>query len=212
MTNEIITINEVLSRLRESLSVDTDYKLAKLLEISQSNISMWRKRGSIPYKMLSTVCSKHELNVNWILNGEGHSQVPGSYDVPAEPGLIPVVGLAEAGPGIFSSDGDYPPGVSDIYLSRPNGLKDISAFGVRIEGDSMFPAFKPGHMVVVSPNMEVQDGDICVLFIKGVGNIIGEVKCLGNGDTLIIKYNADNIKIEKEKIVWSYPVVWHKRK
>jgi SOS-response transcriptional repressor LexA len=211
MSTNKITISEVLSRLKDSLSVNTDYKLAKMLEISPSNISMWRKRGSIPYKMLSDLCNKRELNINWILNGEGHPKVPGSISMPKEKGLIPVVGLAEAGPGVFSED-SYPAGSSDTYLSKPHGIKDINAFGVRIEGDSMLPAFKPGHMVVVSPNMEVQTGDVCVLNIKDMGNILGEIKCLGNGNTLIIKYNAENIEIDKDKIIWRYPVVWHKRK
>jgi SOS-response transcriptional repressor LexA len=211
MQNEITTISEVLSRLKDSLSVNTDYKLAKLLKISQSNISMWRKRNSIPYKLLTDLCNKRELNINWILNGEGHPEVPGSYNMPKEEGLIPVVGMAEAGPGIFNED-TYPAGSSDTYLSRPHGIKDMNAFGVRVEGDSMLPAFKPGHMMVVSPNMEVQSGDVCVLNVRGKGNILGEVKCLGGGDTLIIKYNADNINILKEDIVWRYPVVWHKRK
>ena len=122
-----------------------------------------------------------------------------------------MVGLAEAGPGVFSED-SYPTGSSDTYLSKPHGVKDISAFGVRIEGDSMLPAFKPGHMVVVSPNMEVQTGDVCVLKVEDMGNILGEIKYLSNGNTLIIKYNAENIEINKDKIIWLYPVVWHKRR
>ncbi len=209
--NNKTTISEVLLRLKSSLSVDTDYKLAKLLEISPSNISMWRKRGSVPYKLLSDLCNIRELNINWILNGEGHPEIQGSYNMPKEEGLIPVVGLAEAGPGIFNED-SYPVGSSDTYLSRPHGIRDLNAFGVKVEGNSMLPAFKPGHMVVVSPNMEVQSGDVCVLNINGRGNILGEIKYMVNGDMLIIKYNDDDIKILKEDIIWQYPVVWHKRK
>ena len=45
------------------------------------------------------------------------------------------------------------------WLARPGDLRDPSAYGVRIRGDSMIPAFRPNMTVIVSPESEVRDGD-----------------------------------------------------
>jgi len=211
MQQHKLTTGEVINRLKNLFLVDTDYKLAKEMGIGQANISMWKKRDKVSIKVITDICNQHGFNINHVLYGEGHSQVPGSFGMPKQTGLIPVVGLAEAGPGIFSLDGDYPPGSSDTYLSKPYGLKDTSAFGIRIEGDSMRPAFKPGHMVIVSPNLECQNGDIVVAHLKSNGNILGELYLKSTMVTLI-KYNDDDIYVPRSELRWCYPVIWHKRR
>lgn len=206
-SSDNVTIVKVLERLRTVLDVKTNYKLSKLLEINPGNISVWKKRDTIPFKLLTSVCDKHSINYNYIIYGEGYPHMPGSFDVPKADGLIPVVGLAEAGPG----DGGHPPGVSDTYLSRPAGLKDPKAFGVRIEGDSMRPAFKPGQIVIVSPKLECQNGDVVVANLKNHGHILGEI-IISSEKATLTKYNADDIVFSLKELIWCYPVVWHKRR
>ena len=211
MASKINTFVTVIDRLKAVLGVKSNYQLAKLAGINPSNMSVWKQRDSIPYKMITRVCEERKINYNYILYGEGHPKVEGSFDVPKEKGLIPVVGLADAGPGVFGEDGGDPAGISDTYLSKPHGLKDQNAFGIRIEGDSMRPAFKRGHMVIVSPNMECQNGDVVVADLKKNGKILGEIH-RKNGEITLKKYNADDIIIPEKELRWCYPVVWHKRR
>lgn len=210
-TSKKPTFVEILERLKAVLDVRTDYQFSKLVGINPGNVSVWKKRDSIPFKLLAKISDKHSINYNYILYGEGHPKVEGSFDVPKEKGLIPVVGLADAGPGIYGEDGGYPPGVSDTYLSKPFGLKDQNAFGIRIEGDSMRPAFKPGHMVIVSPNMKCEDGDVVVADLRKNGKVLGEIH-RKNGKVILKKYNSEDITIPKDELKWCYPVVWHKRR
>jgi len=129
--------------------------------------------------------------------------------MPKEKGLIPVVGLAEAGKGIDSVD-DYPEGGADMFISRPSGLKDFNAYGVLVEGDSMYPAYKPRSIVVCSPNIECQSGDTAVIGLKSGERLIGEIHF---NDTIIIKkYNPkyNPIEIKRSDISFCHRIMWVK--
>ena len=125
-----------------------------------------------------------------------------------EKGLIPVVGLAQAGPGIISED-DYPPGAGDEYLSRPHGLRDPQAFGVVVVDDSMKPAFRHYQRIICSPNIETQTGDRCVIGLKSGARLIAEVRF--NGEEIHLKkYNDTDIHVKKEDVEFIYKIVWAK--
>lgn len=128
--------------------------------------------------------------------------------MPKEEGYIPVVGMAEAGPGVFSED-DHPVGYADIFVSRPHGLKDQNAFGVLVTGDSMEPAFKHNQIVLVAPGLQCSTGDRAVVGLKGGERLIAELNY--NGDRVeLIKYNSDNMNPKSDDIEFSYKIVWVK--
>jgi phage repressor protein C with HTH and peptisase S24 domain len=123
-------------------------------------------------------------------------------------GVIPVVGMASAGIGIDSVD-DYPQGEADMYVNRPHGLTDQNAYGILIEGNSMYPAFKPHQIVIVSPDLEPHSKDRCIFRLNNGDVIIGELK--ENGDSIeIIKYNSDNITIAKKDLKFIHKICWVK--
>lgn len=54
------------------------------------------------------------------------------------------------------------------YISRPDFLsKDPQAYALRIVGESMVPALKPGHEVWVSPRDSVGIGDTVIVQLRG---------------------------------------------
>ena len=78
-----------------------------------------------------------------------------------EPGkLIPIINRVAAGYPVDFDDLDYPAGFADDYVRCPD-IDDPHAFGVRIVGDSMEPKFVQGDIVIVSPAVEVRNGDDC---------------------------------------------------
>jgi phage repressor protein C with HTH and peptisase S24 domain len=70
---------------------------------------------------------------------------------------VPVVGKAQLGPDGFWEAEDYPPGHGAEYVAWPT--KDMNAYSVRVEGDSMSPRIRHGERVIVEPNSCVQPGD-----------------------------------------------------
>lgn len=60
-----------LKKLRKHLGFSQD-KISKELEIPQTTYSNWeRGRNEPPLEILSTFCNKHNVNLNWLLSGQG---------------------------------------------------------------------------------------------------------------------------------------------
>lgn len=85
---------------------------------------------------------------------------------------IPLISLADAGRGTEWTDGGLPVGGAFDYLPRPKGLTDPNAYAVEIRGDSMFPRFKDGERVLVSPQAEARPGNDVIVRLTS-----GEVVC-----------------------------------
>lgn len=83
------------------------------------------------------------------------------------PRMIPVISWVHA--GLFTESADlWPPGVSgegdpvqSIKVVGPN------AFGLRVEGDSMWPRVFPGDIVIVDPAIKCDNGAMCVVMLRG---------------------------------------------
>lgn len=74
---------------------------------------------------------------------------------------IPVIAEGEASPQgslFWTDEGVLASNVED-RISRPRDVTDPRAYGVKVRGDSMLPVFRPGMLLIVSPNVSVTDGD-----------------------------------------------------
>lgn len=94
----------------------------------------------------------------------------GLSDLPA----IPVAGSA-MGIGSFDPEQDIETTEVDMadvldHVARPKSLaSDERAYAVTVIGDSMYPRFRPGRRVIVSPRAPVSIGDDVIVQLKGGG-------------------------------------------
>jgi len=197
-----ITVDEFLAMAKKKYGLTKDSDISRLFNISRQAIFHWKKTNKVPVKYLTMM--KQD-----IVKNKKEFQLPDDAVImKKEKGLIPVVGLAQAGPGIISED-DYPPGAGDEYLSRPHGLRDSQAFGVVVVDDSMKPAFRHYQRIICSPNIEAQTGDRCVIGLKSGERLIAEVRF--NGEEIHLKkYHGTDIHVKKEDVEFVYKIVWSK--
>jgi repressor LexA len=81
---------------------------------------------------------------------------------------VPVINKVSAGYPRDFTDMSYPPRVADDYVSCPD-VRDQDAFAARVHGDSMFPKYRQGDIVIFSPAATPNSGDDC--FVRfGDGN------------------------------------------
>jgi hypothetical protein len=69
------SIDEILNKIKEIKGIKTDTDLAKLFGLKPNAVTNWRKRGTIPYEHLVSLCEKERLSLMWLLTG----QVPTKY-------------------------------------------------------------------------------------------------------------------------------------
>jgi len=125
---------------------------------------------------------------------------------------VPVVGYVSAGEVSLAyeySDQGFAAGASDEHLAL-GGIGD-SDYGLRIEGDSMEPAFPHGSRIVVSPEGAFVPGKLCV--VRAVdGRCWVKIVIQRAGAYTLKSINMDYppIYLGKDEVKWIHAVNWVK--
>ena len=175
-------------RLQEIAGTNKKSKIALDLNVGASTVTNWAKRGVSKEGALAAA-EKYNADANYILSGmsgkpsvsdlraqiqkiqsttalpsidtpEGTKKVPVDYGMS---GQMPVISWVAAG----SFSDVMPVTIDDAieWIDRPSNLSP-RAFGLIIEGRSMWPEFKPGEIIYVEPNispLELKDGALVVI-------------------------------------------------
>lgn len=64
----ILDIDLIINRLKKSLNINSDTELAEILGVGKSTISNWRKRNTIDYAVIFTLCE--HIDLNYLIKGE----------------------------------------------------------------------------------------------------------------------------------------------
>jgi phage repressor protein C with HTH and peptisase S24 domain len=109
------------------------------------------------------------------LPGDPRAMQYGETDLP----MIPLLGTAMAGeysgPEQHIELTELDLSESNGFVSRPQSLKDDGkAYAVTIVGDSMWPRFRPGRRVIVSPRASISIGDDVIVQLLGAEDPSGE--------------------------------------
>ncbi|MGE0085951.1 MAG: helix-turn-helix domain-containing protein [Desulfococcaceae bacterium] len=64
-----LNVQEIIDRVKKCLSIKTDVELATALNINQSAISAWKRRGNINLNSIITICPN--ISLDWLIYGEG---------------------------------------------------------------------------------------------------------------------------------------------
>ena len=175
-------------RLQEIAGTNKKSKIALDLNVGASTVTNWAKRGVSKEGALSAA-EKYNADAHYILSGvsgkpsvsdlraqiqkiqsttanpsidtpKGTKKVPVDYGMS---GQMPVISWVAAG----SFSDVMPVTIDDAieWIDRPSNLSP-RAFGLIIEGRSMWPEFKPGEIIYVEPNispLELKDGALVVI-------------------------------------------------
>ncbi len=154
-----MTLGTNIKRLRMLAGFRTQKELADLLRVSSSQLSEWvtGRYGAPSISSLVRLAKALGCSVEDLLVG-----VDPDYDRirRSTSSAIAVVAEGDALPdGItWNESGQERPKVLR-WLFRPGDLRDPRAYGIEIRGDSMLPAYRPNMIALVSPGLEVCDGE-----------------------------------------------------
>ena len=121
----------------------------------------------------------------------------------------PVIGLAKAGADGYFDDAGYPVGAG---WSEVEGLEvdDEAAYALEITGDSMWPAFRPGDIVIVSPAAPVRRGDRVIVRTREGQVMAKEIVRRTKRQLELRSVNLEHADqdIPAREILWMHRIMW----
>lgn len=191
----------ILERAKHALSAKSDYELSKLLGISTSAMSGYRKRQSLPMEQCIKIAEKTGVSLDWLILGKGMPQAQPSslvqdYDdqdavwVP----LYDVYASAGGGENVWGEEVEQYIPFSRLWLNQKK-LHSKSLSCVKVRGDSMEPTLNNGDVILVNSDRQVGDG----VFVVRIGNLlrVKRLQTLLNGS---LKISSDNPIYESETL------------
>ena len=221
--NYLSKVTTFFQRLEIALSARGKSKsaLASHLSMALSGISRWR--DSIPRaERVQEITTWLNVSGKWLMTGEGEmypvkigEKKPGDvfrsgevkeFPPPVENNfpvrMIPVIGWAHAG------DPENYEEIPDSWQERvPTECRDPKAFAVRLEGDSMGPAYAEGDLLIVQPGEEIYSGCLAVIKMHSDGYVFRRIE-IRKVFLRLIPLNPQwpAEELPTSDIAWAYPL------
>lgn len=143
-------------------------KLALALEVSPAYLMGWTDEPTLD-------------EPNTITAGSSHAEFNATVIELPESTMIPVYGSIAAGVALEA--------IQDIsgYIDVPAEwiAQGKTVIGLKIKGDSMYPSYFEGDVVIIQCDTEYSSGDDCAVYINGYDATIKRIKLLEDGIELI---------------------------
>lgn len=207
------TIGDRLRTARENKELD-QISLAGKVGVAARTLQRWEKGEQVPDGLALTRLAKAtNVQPSWLLTGEGEM-----YPQPERPSNVyplsatsrrkvqlselPLISAVPAGKVATLFHPDY----VDDYVTVAD-IKDPQAFALKVKGQSMSPRIEDGDVVVVSPQSEVRNGDICVVRVDGE-DTLKKIKMEGNYIHLIpLNPDFEPVTAKKKDVNFAWKVV-----
>lgn len=164
-------------RLKEARKAKgmTQVEVSKIIGISQNGYSDWETgKNRVDAVSLNKLADLYGVSVDYLLGG---SETPTNTVL-----RIPVLGSVPAGIPLEAIEDiiDW----EEIPQSLASGGKEY--FALQVEGDSMYPDYLPGDIVIVQKTPVCSSGDDCVVYVNGYDATLKQVKLDEKHGTLTI--------------------------
>lgn len=164
-------------RLKEARKAKglTQVEVSKIIGISQNGYSDWETgKNRVDAVSLNKLADLYGVTVDYLLGGS---------EVPTNTALrIPVLGSVPAGVPLEAIEDivDW----EELPQSMASGDKEY--FALEVKGDSMWPDYLPGDVVIVRRQPTCDSGDDCVVYINGYDATLKQVRLNAEDQSLTI--------------------------
>lgn len=213
-TAAVFHVGDVVRKLRVERGLSLE-ELAQLADVNKMTLSGLERGENYRRDTLEKVAAALQKSVAELFAPLSNVE-PGEIDVSDyTPGDIPVIGEGEASPQgeLFWTDEGTLRSDVEGRISRPRDVRDPRAYGVKVRGDSMLPIYKPGMILIVSPNTPPGEGDEVYAMLLSGERLI---KILHRTDEGYVLESANPAYpprfVKKSEIGAVHPVLYARRK
>lgn len=186
---EYMDIGSRIKSLREKKNL-AQFELASILKIGNSTLSQYETGARTPSDdMKIAIANYFDVSVDYLLGLENKEKPPTPKGGRTSPGgvWIPVLGSVPAGIPIEAVEDilDW----EEIPSSMCSGDRDY--FALQVQGDSMWPDYLTGDVVIIRKTPSCESGEDCVVYVNGYDATLKQVKLGEDGSLSIIPRNPN---------------------
>jgi SOS-response transcriptional repressor LexA len=136
--------------------------IARRLGVKPQSVQQWFAGDTVPRtQRLEALAGLLKTSVRYLLGGPPDSG-EGNTSFPESPVTeIPLISWVQAGQWACAED-PYPVGAAERMIRTFETVGE-SAFGLRVQGDSMEPTFPAGCIIIVDPSRDARNGSYVVV-------------------------------------------------
>ena len=156
----------------------TQAEVAKVIGITQNGYSYWENgKAKIDHESLTKLANLFGVTTDYLI---GISEEADDKSV-----RIPVLGSVPGGIPVEAIEDivDW----EEIPQAMCAGGKEY--FALEVKGDSMWPDYLPGDVVIVRKDPCCESGDVCVVYVNGYDATLKQVKFGENGSITLVPKN-----------------------
>lgn len=127
----------------------------------------------------------------WLATGKGTKKLGGDsaeFAGTMRMGSVPVVGTAKMGDDGYYDEISSMQGAGDGHIEI--AVDDPNAYGLRVRGQSMFPAIRDGWYVLVKPNAQPRAGEYVLLKLRDGRKMVKELLFQRAGSVEVVSVNG----------------------
>lgn len=198
-----LNANLILKRLKKALQINTDIELSKLLDIKPNTISTWKKRDTLDYSAIISICNLYEIDLNRILSEKSYNEKVNNITLNNTPLIKRELQF------------EYCLGNEDLLNSLPQYhfpfIQSKIARAFEIVSNNMNPTINANSFVVceITDIKSIEENAIVVIISKTKGLIINRVInnsplennfTLSNDNTFFRNTTIDSVDIKE---IWA---------
>lgn len=122
---------------------------------------------------------------------------------------VPLVGYVGAGDQVFETDD----GGSLSDIDPPPGVGP-EAVAVVVRGDSMWPRYSDGDMIIYDCHIPLHKGNRreCVIGLQDGRRMVKRLRLVEGTDMVILEsHNAGPLEVKASDVMWVAPIAWVRR-
>ncbi|MBC9797600.1 LexA family transcriptional regulator [Sinomicrobium weinanense] len=185
----------VLEKLKKYLQVKTNIELASILQVKPNTISTWKKRNSLDYELIVTVCEKFDIDLNDLFfdsyNGNDMEEIDRDRNIHLVTRELQYQYVNHLGEESFLND---VPKYHFPFINNDN----MRAF--QVTGNMMYPTLEDNAIVIgkhLRSPQEITNNKNYVIVSKLRGIFINRVRTSYNSPDELLLVN-DNKMIPQE--------------
>lgn len=195
--------NLILKKLKKSLKISTDIELSEILNVKPNTISTWKKRNTLDYSCVISICELYEIDLNYVFFNENSTKNSGTVTYSCETPLV-------SSEVQFQYCVDKSTLMDNLPRYNLPFVKNYDATIFQVSSNNMFPAVELNSFVIceLSEVDKVQDNSIVVVISKTRGFFINRIsKNSNNKDVFVFNnensfYNSIIFKREDISEIW----------